>query len=682
MRVTNSVSGFSSRVCCSIYPHVSVASGAFGDLPPQFRHGLTVSVKALLRTLLIAIALICSMPSSVMAHEVPQRVAVIAYVKPDGQRLRVVVRVPLESMRDMQFAIRPDGTLDLQKLGLLLSDAAELWVANYVDFYENGRKTGAGRAVAVQLSLPSDRSFTSFDAAVAHVHGAPLPIETQLQYQRAMLDMELEYPIRDENARFAMQSGLSHLGVKTTTVLHFLAPGKADRAFEYDGNPGLVQLDPRWYQAGLRFVTLGVEHILTGFDHLLFIFCLVIPVRRWRVLASIVTAFTAAHSITLVASAYGFAPNGSWFPPLVESLIAVSIVYMALENILGRPERLNNRWMLAFGFGLVHGFGFSFALRESLQFAGTHLITSLAAFNIGVELGQLFVLALALPLLALVIRKSASERAVVIVASALVAHSGWHWMTDRLAVLSAYRVSWPTFDAVLLLGVMRALLAVGDCGCRGVGIVGRDQASDWRAYRRNHTCWTRGRTVMTHWREWCRGALACGLSRAHIAVADDARVVPAHEFCPPSVFDHLSTKTCWSLLVATCLGLAVSSSSALAQSAGRSTKDRIYTSAQAAEGRDIYDGRCKSCHTAISHTGPPFRANWDKRPLSDLWDYILEKMPKDAPGTLDPDEYTKVLAYILRMNGMPAGQDDLSSDKKLLKTIRIDAPAAKAPNQQ
>ncbi len=111
----------------------------------------------------------------------------------------------------------------------------------------------------------------------------------------------------------------------------------------------------------------------------------------------------------------------------------------------------------------------------------------------------------------------------------------------------------------------------------------------------------------------------------------------------------------------------------------RSTKDRIYTSAQAAQGRDIYDGRCKSCHTAISHTGPPFRANWDKRPLVELYDYMLEKMPKDAPGTLSSDEYTLVLAYILRMNGMPAGSDDLPSDKRALKAIRIDAPASKAP---
>src|SRR5256885_12830231 len=100
-----------------------------------------------------------------------------------------------------------------------------------------------------------------------------------------------------------------------------------------------------------------------------------------------------------MASAIALAPNAFWFPPLIEVLIALSIVYMALENIVG--PKLERRWMIAFGFGLVHGFGFSFALRESLQFAGAHLAASLIAFNVGVELGQIFVLALAVPALVL-----------------------------------------------------------------------------------------------------------------------------------------------------------------------------------------------------------------------------------------------------------------------------------------
>ena len=108
-----------------------------------------------------------------------------------------------------------------------------------------------------------------------------------------------------------------------------------------------------------------------------------IPFRRLGQLVLIVTSFTVAHSITLIASAFELGPTALWFPPLIETLIAMSIVYMALENIVlvgsrSQPQsNVHRRWMITFAFGLVHGFGFSFALRETLQFAGSHLLTSL-----------------------------------------------------------------------------------------------------------------------------------------------------------------------------------------------------------------------------------------------------------------------------------------------------------------
>ena len=243
------------------------------------------------------------------------------------------------------------------------------------------------------------------------------------------------------------------------TVLRFLPPGGAVRAFEFPGDPGLVRLDPRWYQAALNFVHLGFLHILDGTDHLLFLFCLVIPFRSFRALIPIVTAFTVAHSITLIASAYNLAPDALWFPPLIETLIAASIVYMALENIVGTAT-VHRRWMIAFGFGLVHGFGFSFALRETLQFAGSHMLTSLLSFNIGVELGQLLVLVLLIPLLDGLFRYVVAERMGTIILSALVAHTAWHWMIDRGAVLSQFRFQWPEFNAVFLLSLLHWTMAI------------------------------------------------------------------------------------------------------------------------------------------------------------------------------------------------------------------------------
>jgi hypothetical protein len=189
------------------------------------------------------------------------------------------------------------------------------------------------------------------------------------------------------------------------------------------------------------------------------LFCLVIPFRRFRALIPVVTAFTVAHSITLIASAYNFAPNSLWFPPLIETLIAVSIVYMALENIVG-VAKVQRRWMVAFGFGLVHGFGFSFALRQTLQFAGSHLLTSLLSFNVGVELGQILMLALFIPALELLFRYVVAERVGTIILSALVTHTAWHWMTERATVLSQYRFQWPVLNVGLLALAMRWMMVL------------------------------------------------------------------------------------------------------------------------------------------------------------------------------------------------------------------------------
>ena len=394
--------------------------------------------------------------SPTAAHEIPSRVAVLAFVKPEPGRLRVLLRVPLESMRDVDFPLHGPGYLDIARSEPLLKEAARVWLAGSLSLYEGEKPLGEARIVAARISLPSDRSFASYDSALAHVTRAPADTTTALIWKQALLDVAIEYPIASPASRFSIDPTLARLGVRTTTVLRFLPPNGAERAYEYVGDPGLVRLDPRWHQAALRFVSLGFHHILDGIDHLLFVFCLVIPFRRFRPLVAIITSFTVAHCLTLAASVLGFAPDALWFPPLIEVLIALSIVYMAFENIVG--PKLERRWLMAFGFGLVHGFGFSFALRESLQFAGAHLATSLLAFNVGVELGQLLVLVIAIPALALLFKHVVAERMGTILASALIAHTAWHWMLDRAAVLGQYRFRWPAIDTSFVMSTMRLLM--------------------------------------------------------------------------------------------------------------------------------------------------------------------------------------------------------------------------------
>jgi hypothetical protein len=399
------------------------------------------------------------------AHDIPGDVTIHAFVKPEGQRLRLLVRVPLEALSDMAFPTSGPGYLDFKTVRERdqLTDAAMLWIGQEVRIFENDIQLTEPSIAAIKVSLPSNRSFETYKNALEHLQGPLLPLDTLIVWQQAMLDVLFDYPIASDQSDFSVRPNFERMGLRVATVLRFLPPGGSERAFDLRGDAGLVRLDPRWHQAALRFVMMGFGHILGGTDHLLFLACLVVPFRRLRTLAVIVTAFTLAHSLTLVASAYNLAPDALWFPPLVETLIACSVVYMALENIIG--ANVGHRWAITFVFGLVHGFGFAFALRETLQFAGGHLLTSLLSFNIGVELGQLLVLVLLVPALEVLFRFIVAERIGTILISTLVAHTSWHWMIDRWGVLSQYPITWATFSRAMFTGAMGwlflAILAAG-----------------------------------------------------------------------------------------------------------------------------------------------------------------------------------------------------------------------------
>ena len=419
----------------------------------------------------LAILLVVVSPT-LPAHEIPNEVTIHAFLKPEAQRLIFLVRAPMKAMRDMEVPRREgayQGAIDMARIDPVLHDAATQWIADFVKIYEEDRQLPYPTVRSVRISLPGDRSFESYEQALANIDGPRLPVETNLVWEEGLLDVAFEFPIASDQSKFSISPGLTRLGQRVNVVLRFLPPGGPERAFDLHGDTGIVRLDPRWHQAALRFTEDGFRHILDGVDHLLFLFCLVIPFRRLRSLVVVVTAFTLAHSVTLIASAYNLAPDSLWFPPLVETLIAVSIVYMAFENIVGavggrtasredENRSLNRRWAVAFGFGLVHGFGFSFALRESLQFAGSHLLTSLLAFNVGVELGQLLVLIVLVPVLNLLFRRAVSETVATVLLSALIAHTGWHWATERGTHLLAF--DWPTVTLALLLSSVRLLMVI------------------------------------------------------------------------------------------------------------------------------------------------------------------------------------------------------------------------------
>ena len=410
----------------------------------------------------LALALIVPIANETHAHEVPTEVVVQTIVKAEGDELNLLVRVPLDAMRDIVFPTTGPGYLVISETDELLRDAATIWIAQEVTVYENDVPLSDWRIEAARLALPSDRSFESFETAAGTVTSPPLADSEELPRDQALLDVWITYRIASDESEFSLAPEFARLGLETTTVVRYLHVDGTERIFQFSGDPGLLRLDPRWHHAFFRFVGSGIEHILDGTDHLLFVICLLIPFRRIRPLVVIITSFTVAHSITLIASAFGMVPNVLWFPPLVETIIAASIVYMAFENIVG--SKWEKRWIIAFAFGLVHGFGFSFALSEILQFAGGHLVTSLLAFNLGVEIGQLMIVVLAVPVINLLFRSVVAERMGTILLSAILAHSGWHWMSDRASELSAYNISLPQMSMAFLASAIRwvmLLLIVG-----------------------------------------------------------------------------------------------------------------------------------------------------------------------------------------------------------------------------
>ena len=413
------------------------------------------SCKKISRGLITAVYLgfMFLIPNLGLSHDIPSRVTVNGFVKPAGETLTVILRVPMEAFGEISFPLRGPGYLRFSEAEFAINEAARVYITESISFYEDGELLAEKKIEAVRVSLPSDRSFLNYESARQNILSVPLDDGVNLFWRQGVLDVMVSYPIDSEVGNFSVEPLLSTLSNETTIALRFLVPDGKERAFNFVGNPGVVLLDPRWHQAAIRFITMGFDHILEGLDHLLFLFCLVIPIRSIRALIPVVTSFTIAHSITLIGSAFGLAPNLMWFPPLIETLIALSIVYMAFENIVG--AKLKYRWLVTFGFGLIHGFGFSFLFSETLQFAGGHLLSSLLAFNVGVEIGQMFVLLLCVPLLHLIFRWLVNERAGVLLLSALVAHSAWHWMLERGENFSAFQIQMPIFDNVFWAAAMR-----------------------------------------------------------------------------------------------------------------------------------------------------------------------------------------------------------------------------------
>jgi HupE / UreJ protein len=279
-----------------------------------------------------------------------------------------------------------------------------------------------GGACGLQVARHQVDTHTDGAYAVLHLAGAcpAASGELTLNY-RLLFDID------------ALHRGLLRLGLDGATQTAVLSPDRAEQRFAAGDASRLAQFG--------QYLVEGIWHIWIGFDHILFLLSLLLPAvlvheaGRWRGAARfgqalrevlwVVTSFTAAHSITLTLAALGIVSLPSRF---VESAIAASVVLAAANNL--KPVVEGRRWMVAFGFGLIHGFGFASVLAE-LGLPKETLVLSLLGFNAGVEVGQLAIVAVFLPV-AFALRDTGFYRRAIFVGGSLITLAvAGVWLVER-----------------------------------------------------------------------------------------------------------------------------------------------------------------------------------------------------------------------------------------------------------
>jgi hypothetical protein len=430
------------------------------------------------RHIALFVAFLCVLrPLRPSAHEVPADLTVQAFAKPAAHQLQLVIRVPLSGLLNSRMPKEGPGYLALTDIGPSLHETS-LEVAAAIDLYENGQPLAPPTVTATRISLPLDRSFDSYDHALAHLTGPPLPAGTEVFWEQGFMDAILDYQIQSAQSDFSMHAKLTPLAPAVTTTLQFLAPSGSVRSFTLPGDQGLIWFEPHWYQAALRFFRGSVFSAVTSSDLYFLLACLVIVAAgQWMMLVPWLAALVATQAAVIVATQISGTPPADWLTPVVDVLRAAVIVYLALENIAA--ESLRRRWMAVAAFGLLSGVRLSTSMQPIVQFSGTHQILSWLTFGIGAAVAELAMTgAIALPLL-LLCRLFRAARMRTIILSALVASVAWQLVMSRGALLQD--IVWPVFDATMLATMLSwALTLVIGVGILwfGAGLLGHRATSE------------------------------------------------------------------------------------------------------------------------------------------------------------------------------------------------------------
>jgi hypothetical protein len=358
--------------------------------------------------------------------DLPPQIFLQGFVKQEDDRLQLLVRIPLVMLGSFGFPKRGPGYLDLARIDDRLREAAAA-TARQIELFEDGRRLTPTRT-ETRIAPLADRSFQSFDGARAHLRGPKLPDDTDLYWNQGFFDAALDYPIASPRAGFSVRVNVApELGQRVKLHLEFLPIGGPARIYDLPGGSRRVPLDPRWYEAAWTFARSGFV-VPFGLDRLVFLLCLAAPFRRFSSLLAVVVALTGVQALSVTASALGATPDWRLVVPLFETCLAAVVVFLAIENVVA--PSLRRRWLLACVVGVLSGFDFGHLLVGDWQFAGAHAVVSAVSFNLGVALGEVVTLVLALGALGLLFTHVTGKRLGVVLLSLVLGHAAWHWMLD------------------------------------------------------------------------------------------------------------------------------------------------------------------------------------------------------------------------------------------------------------
>ena len=228
-------------------------------------------VSRAIRAVALVAALIFALPRAGVAHTIPDDIRVQVFVKPEGNRLYLLVRVPADTGTDVIFPERENGILDLAHAEPVIRGAVIQWLANNIDIYENDALLRNPRIDQALVSLQSDKSFASYPEAFAHVTGPRLPDDTQVYWQQTYVDSMLEYPIQSDKSRFSFHPRFDQLALRVVSDLQFLPRTGPTRKYEFIDDPGLIRFEPSWIESFEQYFGMGFSQFLAVADYAVFL---------------------------------------------------------------------------------------------------------------------------------------------------------------------------------------------------------------------------------------------------------------------------------------------------------------------------------------------------------------------------------------------------------------------------